>query len=75
MTNWYAIETETEHRRREWQRVAADEERANQAACERGNPLRALLAQLRRPSLHGLHVPPLRLSAPFTAGSRQIADC
>jgi len=57
MHNWYAIETETEFRRREWQRAIEADARAAQARPANRRPRWPRLGRLTLANLRSLAVP------------------
>lgn len=73
MHNWYAIDTEAEFRRQEWERAAIADARAAQVKIERGWPS---WLRLPRFSISGpKRLPAPQLSFAATGTSSQAADC
>ena len=73
MNNYYAIETEAEFRRREWQRMVEADARAEQASPRNGRKHWPHLSHLSLPSLRWLSVPRLRFSSPLASRRRGVA--
>ena len=66
MHNWYGIETETEFRRQEWQRMVAAETRAAQASAGHMGSRGFRLPQISLARLRSLVAPRQPFTSPLT---------
>jgi hypothetical protein len=73
MNNWYAIETEAEFRRREWQRAVEAEARAAQARPENGHLRWPRVALLTLANLRSLAVPRPSVTSRLEPDCRTVA--
>jgi hypothetical protein len=74
MHNWFAIETETEYRRHEWERAAAADARIAQIRGESTHLLQMHLPHLSLAGLRRLVAPRLAFGLPL-ASRRRAASC
>ncbi|MGH2616872.1 MAG: hypothetical protein ACRDJC_16685 [Thermomicrobiales bacterium] len=73
MYDWYRIETEVEHRRREWQREVEADMRATQAIAENGRTHLPHLPHFSLASLRSLAAPRLPFTSPLAPRRRTVA--
>ena len=73
MYDWYRIETEAEHRRREWQREVEAEVRATEAIASNGRLHEPRLPHLSLASLRSLAAPRLPFTSPLAPRRRTVA--
>jgi hypothetical protein len=72
MNNWYAVETEAEFRRREWQRVVEADARAAQARPANGQMQWPRIARLTLARLRSFSVPRPNVTARLEPDCRTV---